>query len=403
MNTKEIFTPEYYKIIEKIKEEKTEKFRTSFKEEDITSLYKGMGIEIVQEDLCQLSCEWCYINQCKNYDFNEPLSFEKFKKIIDKVYDYNRKYGVKLLSFIAFMGGEPTLNPYLDIMIEYSLKNNLMPMIVTNGIKFADIGYAEKICKEGVGITVHLPLFGKDGDKVLDEAVKNSGYSMKLKQAIDNLLKLKKERRNIKLIGELVVCRTTKDYAADSYIYCRENGIEPFMEFIRISNDSDTNSHLLLNDSDIYALFEKLYKYDVENHYAEDCLRNKLRYLLPPAVNTPCTYVQDSFYVKFEKEGFGKVTSCCGQSISHGNIMEDSIEDILKHKKDTKIFTEQSSYIKGPCSVCELYDLTGCEGGCRGNAKNTFLCEEASDPQCIFIRPEIRKDKRIMTMERQYF
>lgn len=74
-----VFPQEYYKIIEKVKEEKTEKFRTSFKE-DITSLYKGMGIEIVQEDLCQLSCEWCYINQCKNYDFNEPLSFGKFKK-----------------------------------------------------------------------------------------------------------------------------------------------------------------------------------------------------------------------------------------------------------------------------------------------------------------------------------
>ncbi|MCM1236360.1 MAG: 4Fe-4S cluster-binding domain-containing protein [Ruminococcus flavefaciens] len=403
MNTKKIFIPEYYELIDMMgKETKATDLHATFRERDIKSIYNGIAIEIVQEELCQLSCEWCYINQCKKEKLNKPLDFMKFKIIVDKINDYNKHYNVKLFSNIIFIGGEPTINTELDKMIEYSLKSDLTPIIVTNGVKLVDMEYARKICLDGVKITIHLPLFGDSGEDILDKATHKGGYSQELKQAITNLLYLKEEGRSIEIVGELVVCQTTKMYAYDSYVYCRTNGIVPFLEFMRISNDSYTNKHLLLNRSDICELGNKLYTYDLEHGFITDDVCNKVRYFLPPAVNSPCTLIQNSIHIKYEKDGFGKVISCCGQSINHGNIMVDSLEDILEHKKNTKIFSEQKAYIKGPCSVCKLYDLTGCEGGCRGNAKNTFDCAEASDPQCIFIAPEVSKNKEIMTLERQY-
>ncbi|MDR0307153.1 MAG: radical SAM protein [Chitinispirillales bacterium] len=399
MSIKDMFTFEYHKVIELLEDRKViNNFqrKKTFRENSDNSVYTDIAIEIVQDDLCQLSCEWCYIGQSKSAKFNAPLKYQHFKEIIDKVLEYKKENNMKLFSNMALIGGEPTLNPELDKMIEYSLANNLTPILVTNGEKLSDIDYAKKICLDGVVITVHLPLIGEEGDEVLDKLSKKNGYSLKLKKAIENMLFLRQNDVKVKIIGEFVICQSTKNFAFDSYVYCRENDIEPFFELMRISNDSYTNKHLMLEESDIKHLGDALYEYDLKNNYAVDNPLNKVLYYLPPTINSPCTLIQNSIHIKYEECGFGKVVSCCGQSISHGNIMNDSLENIIRHKENTKIFSEQKKHIKGPCSECLLYDLVGCEGGCRGNAKNTFGCAEASDPQCIFISSDVRVNKDIM-------
>ena len=61
------------------------------------------------------------------------------------------------------------------------------------------------------------------------------------------------------------------------------------------------------------------------------------------------------------------------------------------------IFSKQDKYIEGPCSICELYFSTGCQGGCRGNAKNMYDCPKSSDPQCIFIKEKTKLNINEMT------
>ncbi|MBE6049324.1 MAG: hypothetical protein E7214_01340 [Clostridium sp.] len=100
--------------------------------------------------------------------------------------------------------------------------------------------------------------------------------------------------------------------------------------------------------------------------------------------------------IHYKSNGFGDVISCCGQDIVHGNILNNSLEEIINDKENTFIFSKQKEYIKGPCSICKLYSLVGCEGGCRGNSKNEYGCAEASDPQCIFIKDEIKCNANIM-------
>ena len=395
------FTKEYYDLLEKLDKNIQENMSTykTFRENDDEAIYQSIAIEITQENHCQLSCKWCYINQTKRDLINRPISFEVVKDIIDKIVVYNNKYKVKLFSNIVLIGGEPTLNRDLDKMIDYSLENNINPILVSNGLRLYDEKYAKMICKKGVIVTTHLPFF-KESDKydyILDKSCKYTEYSEKLKKALDNMLEIKKKVKNFKIVGEMVLNKLTVNYAYESYVYCRENDIEPFFEFMRIGNEKNLNNDLKLSQNELKDFAQKVYQYDVDNNFVEkDDIVTKIRYYLPPAINKPCTTIQNSIHVKFTKNGFGDVNSCCGQDIIHGNIIINSLEEIISNKENTLIFSKQKEYIKGPCAVCELYSLVGCEGGCRGNAKNIYNCAEASDPQCIFIKEEIKEDFNIM-------
>lgn len=403
LKEKKYFTDEYYEVLKKIKEQANEKksdYKT-FRESDGDARYQSIAVEITQENSCQLSCKWCYINQTNRKIINHPVSFEVIKDIIDRIKAYNHENHVKLFSNIVLIGGEPTLNKDLEKMIDYAIQNDLTPMVVTNALKFSDRAYAESICKEGVVVIFHLP-FMKENEKydvVLDEYCKAPGYSKKLRKSIKNMIEIREKVKDLKLIGEIVLNKATVDYVYESYVYCRENNIEPYFEFMRIADEDNLNDDIKLPQKALIAFSEKVYQYDLEHGFVEkDNIVAKVRYFLPPAVNKPCTIIQNSIHIKFTKEGFGNVVSCSGQDIVHGNIVTDSLEKIINDKENNPIFSKQEEFIKGPCSICGLYFITGCQGGCRGNSKNTYDCPEASDPQCIFIRDEVKKDAALMCM-----
>lgn len=397
----DFFTDEYYETLDDVNKSEcieTARIRT-FRESDEGSLYQNIAIEITQENHCQLACEWCYINQTKEKKINKPIGFEVVKNIIDKIVAYSSDTNRKLFSNIVFIGGEPTLNKDLEKMILYSLEKDLKPIVVTNSFKLADISYARRICLEGVTVTTHIPFCNKDNiDNKLDELCRFNGYSDRLKKAIDNMLEIRQTVKNFEMIGEFVINKATLKYAYDSYKYCRKNDITPFFELMRISDDAALNKDLLLEQKDIIEIAQRLYEYDVENKIVEGSnILDRIRYFLPPTINNPCTIAQNSIHIKFTENNFGNVASCCGQDIFHGNIQNESLEEILKNKERTYIFSKQHKYIEGPCSVCELYYIVGCHGGCRGNANNIYDCPKSSDPQCIFIKDDIKSNLSKMT------
>lgn len=75
------FTKEYYDFVKKIDKnikESISNYKT-FRENDDEAIYQSIAIEITQENNCQLSCKWCYINQTKRDFINRPISFEVVK------------------------------------------------------------------------------------------------------------------------------------------------------------------------------------------------------------------------------------------------------------------------------------------------------------------------------------
>jgi MoaA/NifB/PqqE/SkfB family radical SAM enzyme len=166
---------------------------------------------------------------------------------------------------------------------------------------------------------------------------------------------------------------------------------------MRVCDDHESNLNLIPSPEVVETLIKKIYDYDKTHNYIKDDNPVKIaKYYLPPALNNPCTMVQNSLHIKFNDNGFGEAISCSGQDIVHGNIKNNNIKEILEVKKKATIFSKQDMLIQGPCSKCEFYDLLNCHGGCRGNANNSYACPRASDPQCLFIRKEIRDDIKIM-------
>lgn len=409
----DVFTEEYYDLVNNISgNTKTMENQPylggnlpTFREKQGKSVYESIAIEIVPESCCQLNCQWCYISDIQENTPQKPADLSNIIDIIDQASQREPKGEKKLFGQVVFIGGEPTLHPDLPEMLEHARHNNLFPILVTNGIKLADHAFAAKILIPPIAVVIHLPFIGSNGTQVLNRAVKYKGYSQILHRAINNLL-LAREilGGGIEIIGELVLSTISLPFVLDTHIFCRRNRIEPFFERIRLADDRQSNESIMPPIDRVADLLKKIYDYDLE--MKADPLINsqdrphyfRARYLIPPTFNSPCTMPQTGIHIKYDDEGFGRVISCCGQNISHGNICRDGLWRVLENKAGSGIFTRsQRAYIEGPCSQCQLYSLVGCEGGCRGNAFRTFGCARASAPDCVFIKPEIRTNSKIMS------
>ncbi|WP_406657313.1 radical SAM protein [Methanolobus sp. ZRKC2] len=88
-------------------------------------------------DSCNLNCPICFADSKNSY----ALSFEKVKEMIDLYFECEKEPEVLQIS-----GGEPTLHPdILDILKYMGQKNILYPVLNTNGLMLADVGFAENI------------------------------------------------------------------------------------------------------------------------------------------------------------------------------------------------------------------------------------------------------------------
>ncbi|MDT3426542.1 MoaA/NifB/PqqE/SkfB family radical SAM enzyme [Paenibacillus forsythiae] len=409
------FTDEYYEFISKLqgykgsgrKKESYYVLSENFREKG-KALYECLALELVHQLHCQLKCEYCYVALDSKSQSNKPVPANDIIRLVDQAAEVDPATGKTLFGQIAFIGGEPTLHPHLPDIMQYTLDNGLMPLLITNGVKLADIDFARKVCLPGSVIVTHLPYLDAEGDKELDQLTKFPGYSEILKQAIRNIVEIKKEwnalGEDFELVGDFVINKQTEKYAFTVFKYCRNNNITPFFERMRVSDDK-RNLHLVPEDRTLKELLFQIFEYDKEhfphlvsseNANEEELLLKKIEYLITPAFANSCTMSQTGIHVKYNQNGFGEALSCVGQLISHGNTQSNTLQEIVRKKQDSRIFMEQKDFIAGPCASCELYDSVGCEGGCRGNANTAFSCGRASDPECLFIRKECRTDRTIM-------
>ena len=415
----DFFTDEYYEYVsmlkgyEKAQVNRKESYYTTdnFREKG-DSLYECIALEIVHQLHCQLKCEYCYVAQNTKGDEIKPVPADDIIEIINQASEIDQTTGKKLFGQVVFIGGEPTLHPKLPYLIEYALKSGLSPILVTNGVKLANLEYAKKVCLPGVVIVTHLPYLDEQGDVDHDTIVRFPGYSNTLKKAINNILTVKKDLntfgKDIELVGDFVINAQTIKYAFEVHKYCRMNNITSFFERMRVSDDQ-RNKYLIPDPNDVKELLMKIYEYDRKNYphlilpadkvsETEELLK-KIEYLITPAFTNACTMTQTGIHIKYNQNGFGEAISCVGQSIPHGNVKRNNLREILKNKVESRIFSEQKEFIAGPCAVCELYHLVGCEGGCRGNANAAFNCGRASDPECLFIKEELRLNQENMAPE----
>lgn len=85
---------------------------------------------------CNLNCNICYAPQ-RNL---QEIPSNELKDLIKR---FNGTY-------ISLAGGEPTLRGDLFDIIKFSIKNKKIPVLVTNGLKLADMGYVKRLEKSGL-------------------------------------------------------------------------------------------------------------------------------------------------------------------------------------------------------------------------------------------------------------
>lgn len=392
------FTKYYSHFIPKIKNISFDDFWNKdnhIREKIDDSLYGAVSIEIVSENVCQLKCIHCYLWWWQNTDRQKRifLSQKQIRNVIDQASE--KIWDKQLFSQIVFLWWEPTLHPDILDIIDYAESKNLIPILVTNWLKFSDQSFVKNILRTKTSVIMHLP-FQPITAQSVDYQNKiwwSSVYVNLLIKAWENLLKFRK-KNNI-IFGNFVLSKLSVWYAYESYLYCRKNNIEPFFEKMRISDDEKYNKAFLLSKKSILEITKKIFNFDYTHWYINTMDYSKdimlLSYFITPIIWKKCTMFKTGIHIKFKGGDFGSCTSCCGQTIIHWDIKKNNLVEIMQNKSKIKVFNNPNKYLSSPCKYCIILKVGLCNGWCRWDANIFYGYPSAPYPQCVFIKNKIKK------------
>jgi len=180
-------------------------------------------------DLCQLDCVFC---NAKRYSKNKTLQFEIIKNTIDT-------YGKKAIN-VEWIGGESTLYPQFEQLIDYAEQYKLKQLIVTNGLSLKG-KVAEKLVKYNADIIISVDAANRE---LYNRIRKNSDFDV-LKNNIEQLNNLRSMYNHS---GHFCInfCVFKQNYQDIPNIveFAKENNFK-HINFIEATN---IDRNLLLND-----------------------------------------------------------------------------------------------------------------------------------------------------------
>ena len=298
---------------------------------------------------CNLNCVHCYgqfgqpkIN-CKNL-----LTLEQWKHVIDQLIENN-------CFSIQFIGGEPTISPYLYTLIDYAKNKGMKKMaIFTNAtiLKEEDI----KILKQ-YGVSVRISVYGHNV-KVHDSITGKEG-SFELNKK--NLLLLKKY--NIPSTISVIIMKENEEYLED---------IKKYVESINY----EFNGYDVIRATD----FEHRYEHSIKDY---DILKS--RYLCKAEFYTSKNdyminkYMNSCWNSKFAITSTGDILPCVfARDEIIGNVKETLIKELINKQNEYQNITKDMIDV---CKDCEF--RYSCHD-CRPLAKGLYNDIHAKNPRCLY-------------------
>ena len=260
-------------------------------------LFSYLTLQIEPTRECNLNCKICMRKNLTNKTGH--LSFENFKKIIDK-FDFKH---------VALHGwGEPLLNPEIFKMVRYAESKGISSSLITNGTLIK-----ERILDEIFNSNLSEIAFGI---YELDSLIKRLS---KLESLIEMRRELKSKRPKIYL---------------DITIY--KDNYDEIEEMIKIAKDVGVDAvtlHRLFNvykvDPDVKYISEEEEKtlFSKINRLKKEL---KLEIFLPKPHTLPCNIVKYSIFVTWD----GQVTPCCFlPEHSFDTIFNLSMKDLILYQR----------------------------------------------------------------------
>ncbi len=313
---------------------------------EVASGAKSGGIQfnhgfIDLERICNLSCHGCFEHM--NTDKTRTkLTYKEITEITDFAYER----GAQVIVIAG--AGEPTLDSDFRRIIEYIYQKGMGSVVFTNGSKL-DEELSNFLFNNTVSVLVKQ--FSRDFYKQ-DFMIGRAGMSKKMREGLENLMKIKKERERTN--------RKTSEIGAESYIslenigeigeilrYCRRNKLTPYLESFIIRGQNEEMIKLAPTQEQLGKVFQELAKIDRE----EFGIQTPLKVGSPRYGGSACMRGKASFAVHTD----GSVYECVSGSHEFGNIRKHNLREILtpKNPKVKRFYSDLS--ICEPC--CLLYQL----------------------------------------------
>jgi radical SAM protein with 4Fe4S-binding SPASM domain len=175
---------------------------------DVHGAFHHLWLEITQK--CNLECQHCYADASPERDLRGSMSDEDWMHVIDEGY---RNGGRS----IQFIGGEPTLHPSLDRLLEYAKEVGFQQIeVFTNGTSMTN-DRAAHFRNLGVCIAVS---FYSDRESTHDRITKKTGSFRRTVQGIRNSI-----AHGVQVRGAIIKVDQSDDEASGGGDLLRQLGV----------------------------------------------------------------------------------------------------------------------------------------------------------------------------------
>lgn len=127
---------------------------------------------IMVNDVCNLSCPYCFANKYVNGDNSTDISYINFKKAVDWINKSSDEAGEA--QRVALIGGEPLLHHQFLDLLDYAVKNrrpNQEILVFSNGIRAKE--YIEYFARNEISLLLNINSPLDIGEKRYKEVVNN--------------------------------------------------------------------------------------------------------------------------------------------------------------------------------------------------------------------------------------
>jgi radical SAM protein with 4Fe4S-binding SPASM domain len=333
-------------------------YNLEFSEEDIRKAVADnrlLSMEIEFSRHCNFRCSYCYVPTKE--ELEQELSREELKNVICQA----KKLGA---GKIIILGGEPSIYPHLQEMINFIKKEGLNIEMFTNGS-----GITLELAKFLAVNKVRVVLKQNSQDAAIqDRLAGKTGAFQIIQQALANLKKAGYPSSDAFLAISTIICQQNIDELAEMWKGLRDQKIEPYFEVITPQGNAKQNTWLEVSSDKLKTIFTELAEID-RNIYGKDWEPQ------PPLAGNKCMRHQVSCVVT----ATGNVMPCVGVTITLGNIREQPLADILKNSEVVNNLKNFREMIKGECRTCDKAEECY---GCRGAAYQLTGDYLAADPTC---------------------